>query len=253
MNVTHVNAELTRACNLRCTYCFNLSGSRMPNELSLDEWKRVIDIAVEMGAKSFLFTGGDPMSRPDTKEIIRYALDMGVESSILANGHNLHELGAEILGRMKRVQISLDSVSRETHDARRGRGSWQDAINAIEYVNGIGTPVELSITVSQETLQELDGIAKLAYETGSKVLIRPLQSIGRAAGTEKTELTRTIDAKVEHLKETYGDIFVDDFAKYVPVLGADHDKIVAGHGVITVLPDGVLRGSNAGRLVVRDN
>ena len=68
--IAHLNVEVTRACNLRCDYCFNSSGRKMPNELDKREWKSVIDIAQGYGARSSLFTGGEVLVRKDSSEII---------------------------------------------------------------------------------------------------------------------------------------------------------------------------------------
>ena len=66
--ISHLNAEVTRACNLRCDYCFNSSGKRLPNELDTGEWKSVIDIAQRYGARSSLFIGGEVLVRKDSPD-----------------------------------------------------------------------------------------------------------------------------------------------------------------------------------------
>ena len=84
---------------------------------------------------------------------------------------------------MKRVQVSLDSASPLTHDAMRGEGSWRVGRDAIDFARNYDVPVEISATVSGDRVDELEGIAGIAYATGSKVLVRPLQTTGRASMT----------------------------------------------------------------------
>ncbi|MEK6825627.1 MAG: radical SAM protein [Nanoarchaeota archaeon] len=241
--IKHVNAEITRGCNLLCDYCFNSSGRRMPDELNTDDWKRVLNISKGYGAKSALFTGGEVMTRPDASEILSYSLDRGVETSILSNGYRVPQLSNDLLKKLSRVQISLDSASPISHDTRRGNGSWKVAREAIEHARLYGVPVEISTTLSFERLDELEGIAGIAYLTGSKVLVRPLQNIGRALNQSRTEISDELSQKHNYLRQRFGDIFVDDFAKYVPILGEEHDITALKEGFITILPNGIVRGS----------
>ncbi|MBU0460745.1 MAG: radical SAM protein [Nanoarchaeota archaeon] len=242
-NIVHLNAEVTKACNLRCDYCFNDSGVKMPSELDLEEWKEVVDVARNYGAESALFTGGEVMARRDSPEIIGHAFERGVRTSILSNGLKLNGEYRDIIEGLERVQISLDSASPYAHDARRGEGSWKLARQAVDYVRGLDVLVEISTTISEDRLDELEGITGIAYLTGSKVLVRPMQSIGRAVERGKQDLSTDIAKKKERLEDRFGDIFVEDFARYVPVLGANHDRAVIPQGFVTVLPDGKIRGT----------
>lgn len=238
--IKHLNAELTRACNLRCTYCFNDSGKRMDGELEKEQWEKVIDASRNLGAESILFTGGEITTRRDAEEIIRYAIDSGIRTSILTNGSGLRrDEYQEIMGALERIQISLDSANPRIHDARRGSGSWKVARDAIDYVRSQNVPVEISATISEDYFSELEGISEIAQSTGSKVLIRPIQRIGRG---EKEYTEAAIEERKKQLEGRLGNIFVADFARYVPILGAEHDRIVGGQGYITVLPDGKIRG-----------
>ena len=67
----------TQLCNLRCTYCYQDATVRRPHELSTDEGKSLVDQTVAAGADTFIFTGGEPFSRPDLLEIARYSKSRG--------------------------------------------------------------------------------------------------------------------------------------------------------------------------------
>ena len=154
-SIQHINAELTRACNLRCDYCFNDSEKVMSGELSTQEWKTAINIAKGYGAKSSLFTGGEITARKNFSEIINHSLEQELRTSILSNGFRIREYG-ENIRMLERVQISLDSASPYTHDARRGEGSWKIARSAIDYVRERGVPVEISSVISEDRVNELE-------------------------------------------------------------------------------------------------
>ena len=67
--------ELSRACNLRCVYCYAESGLPMDNELTLDEIFSVIDQAVELGARKIIILGGgEPTLYKDLFTVIDYII-----------------------------------------------------------------------------------------------------------------------------------------------------------------------------------
>lgn len=242
--IKHVNVELTRNCNLSCDYCFNNSGKVGDEELGSSDWYNAIDIAKSYGAKSILLTGGEPMTRADTPLIVNYAVGRGLHTSILSNGYILNESNRNMIKSLASVQISLDSVNVNLHDAHRGKGSWDDAREAIDYVRSLNVPVEISSVISIDRIDELDGIARIAYETGSKVLVRPMQSLGGSIVERSQDLNMLISEKKNLLNDKFGDVFVDDSFGYVPVLGPQHDEIMIPKGIMTVLPNGDIRGTN---------
>lgn len=242
--IVHLNAELTRACNLRCDYCFNASGQRISGELDQFAWQRIIGASKTYGAESILLTGGEITVRKDAPDIIDYALASGLRTSILTNGFRLQDHSyTHLIPYLERVQISLDSATPSRHDARRGFNSWNIARKVIDYVRSSDVAIEISATVSEDSLDELSSIAEIASATGSHVLVRPLQSLGRASGMTKEDFGTALDERTRNLEEKFGPIFVKDFSHYVPVLGLHHDDVMVSRGYITVLPDGKVRGT----------
>ena len=57
--------ELTRACNLRCRHCrAGALAAPSPDELSLDEAKRVVDDIASFARPILILTGGEPLLCP---------------------------------------------------------------------------------------------------------------------------------------------------------------------------------------------
>jgi len=250
--LTHLNAELTKLCNLACGYCFNSSGLKSDSELSANRWKDILDLAKDSGIASVLFTGGEIMTRPDIAAIIYYSLDNNFKTSILSNGLNINANSAVDFKNLDRVQISLDSANKRFHDSKRGDGSWMVARSAIDYVRSLDVDVEISSVVSDESsLAQLDGLANIAYKTNSKLLLRSMQSIGRANNSKTYNPQLLLEQKKTSLENKFGNIFVNDFAHYVPVLGCSHDTKVLSDGYITILPDGKVRGVDLDFLEIR--
>lgn len=143
--------ELTQACDLACVHCRASAQSRRnPLELSTEEGKRLIDQIAQMQVPVFVLTGGDPIKRPDLFELIEDATSVGVRVSLTPSATPL--LTRDVIQRLKqsglaRLAVSLDGSYREVHDAFRGMsGSFDRTMNAIEWANQVGLPVQINTT-----------------------------------------------------------------------------------------------------------
>src|SRR5690606_38389543 len=71
--------ELTHRCPLQCPYCSNpVEMERARNELTTEEWKRVLDELAEIGVLQVHFSGGEPTARKDIVELIQHATDLNL-------------------------------------------------------------------------------------------------------------------------------------------------------------------------------
>jgi radical SAM protein len=158
--------EVTQACDLACVHC---RASAQPNsnplELSTDEGKKLIDEIAHMQVPVFVLTGGDPIKRPDLFELIEHARKVGVRVSLTPSATPL--LTREVIHRLKqsglaRLAVSLDGSHREVHDAFRGMsGSFVRTMEAIEWANQVGLPVQINTTFSRRNVADFDHIAAL--------------------------------------------------------------------------------------------
>ena len=79
--------EVTRSCNLACKHCrAEAHPEPYPGELSTEEAKALIDTFPSVGNPIIIFTGGDPMIRPDVYELIAYAGSKGLRCVMSPNG-----------------------------------------------------------------------------------------------------------------------------------------------------------------------
>ena len=75
---TTLLAELTHRCPLHCPYCSNpLEMSRAEEELSTDDWKRVLTEARQLGVLQLGLSGGEPLVRRDLEELAAHATQEG--------------------------------------------------------------------------------------------------------------------------------------------------------------------------------
>ena len=75
--------EIKQACDLACVHCrASAQPDRHPKELTTAEGKHLIDQIANLKVPVFVFTGGDPLKRPDLFELICHARTMGVRVSL---------------------------------------------------------------------------------------------------------------------------------------------------------------------------
>lgn len=169
-----VTWEVTRSCPLACAHCrAEAERARHPNELDTDEGRRLVDQVAEFGPPPpvLVFSGGDPLRRPDLLELIRHARSRNLPVAVIpaptsevdrATVRSLEEAGT------RRMALSLDGASAEAHDAFRGEpGSHDAALEAAAHAREVGLPLQVNTTVTASTRGELPAIADRVEELGA--------------------------------------------------------------------------------------
>jgi len=158
--------EITQSCDLACKHCRAAAQPiAHPDELTNAEGKALIDQIAEMHVPIFVFTGGDPMKRKDVYELIGYAAGKGVQVALTPSATPL--LTRDAIFKLKeaglvRLGISLDGSTPQIHDAFRGLpGAWARTIQAIEWANEAGIPIQVHTTISRHNAHDLDNLCAL--------------------------------------------------------------------------------------------
>jgi len=158
--------EVTQSCDLACKHCRAAAQPiAHPDQLTNAEAKTLIDQIAAMRIPIFVFTGGDPLKRGDVFELIRYAAEKGVHVALTPSATPL--LTREAIFKFKeaglvRLGVSLDGSTPEIHDAFRGLpGAWARTIQAIEWANEAGIPIQVHTTISRHNAHDLDNLCKL--------------------------------------------------------------------------------------------
>jgi radical SAM protein len=118
-----------------------------------------------MDVPEFVITGGDPLKRPDIYDLVQYASERGVRTSLTPSATPLltRDAVAELQKRgLARLAISLDGPTAEIHDAfRRVPGSYKWTLNAVRYARELGLPAQINTTVTRHNLKYLDQMIAL--------------------------------------------------------------------------------------------
>ena len=163
-----VYLEITRRCNLRCAYCsYYSSAGDVDSDLPTQEWLRFF---VELGASSVMsvvLSGGEPFVRSDIRQLVDGIRDNRMRFSVLSNGILVTDELASLISRSRRcdgVQISIDGPSPDMHDALRGPGSFELAIQGIKRLQGYHVPVSVRVTVHRQNVRFLETTAQFLFE-----------------------------------------------------------------------------------------
>lgn len=163
--------ENTRACDLSCVHCRAAAQPKRNRfELTTEEGFHLIDQIAELRPKVFVLTGGDPLKREDTYELIQYARAKGLEPSLTPSATPL--LTEEAVTKMKqhglgRMAVSLDASNAAEHDAfRRVEGSFDLTLRAIRQAAREQIPVQVNTTVTRRTVGDLPNMVALLEDLG---------------------------------------------------------------------------------------
>lgn len=139
------------ACNLSCSFCLEGSqpGDKRIEPLTFEDAKPFIDEAIELNVEKFSFTGGEPFVIRDIIKILGYALEHR-SCLVLTNGTN------PLIKRMPDIfklqdkphslsfRISLDYPDSQKHDAGRGEGNFEKALQTLAQLNRSGFRVSVA-------------------------------------------------------------------------------------------------------------
>ena len=159
-------------CNAACEHCsfFTAIDDKTRKTMNLEQCKKVISNAQELGVSVFNFVGGEPLMRKDLPSIIG-SVDKDISSTVLfTNGWFLVERARELRrAGLDSVYISIDSAENDMHDNfRHKKGLFERAIKGIAEAKRLGMSTGISCTITPESYAggEFDKIVELGKKIG---------------------------------------------------------------------------------------
>lgn len=248
----------TNRCNLKCSHCYQDAGSPNERELSTDEGKALIDGIARAGFHVMIFSGGEPLMRPDIFELVQHAASRKLRPVFGTNGtmltpetvQRLKESGAGTMG------ISLDSLDPAKHDRFRGvKGSFDLTMEGIRNCREAGLPFQLHTTVLDWNKEELPDMIDFAVSAGAKsAYIFFLIPVGRGVFLEESAvevaeyeaLLRTIMEKQRDLPIPIKPTCAPQYTRVAAQLGIKLERrfskgCLAGRSYCVIDPSGIVR------------
>ena len=168
--------ETTAGCNLECVHCRRLDVAHelMRNDLSTEEGRRLIDQIAEVGRPVLVFSGGEPLLRPDLFELAERAKNRGLLTALATNGTLIDEPLARRIAAagFDRVSVSLDGADAATHDRFRGLdGSFDLAIRALNLLRGLDVSTQINCTIARH---DMDQIEEALEDSRTGAVVKPI-------------------------------------------------------------------------------
>jgi radical SAM protein len=166
--------EVTQACDLACAHCRACAiPSRHPLELTAGEGFRLLEAVKTFGEPLMVFTGGDPLRRPDLRALLEKSVGLGLRTTVTPSATPL--LNAETIEMLRstgisRMAVSLDGPDPSSHDGfRRVEGSFARTLFALEEARRVGLETQVNTTVTRHNRLRPAEIASLVEGSGARL------------------------------------------------------------------------------------
>lgn len=186
-----VYLELTRACNLKCIHCLNNSGIKQKDELTKEDLLKLIKNFSSHGVQEIRFTGGEPLLFNGIYDLIRFATEEGICTSLGTNGTLVTKEVAKKLKEsgLKKFVVSIDG-NKKTHDKIRGRKNYQKAMHGLKYLQKNGINVRVNSVIMKSNMEDVIKLAKKMSRKKITIFIRRFISSGRGKHLENNMLNK---------------------------------------------------------------
>jgi radical SAM protein with 4Fe4S-binding SPASM domain len=169
-----IQVEPTINCNLQCKMCFSPFLKRAERDLTLDNFKRILNELPSVRKISLVGTG-EPLLNPNLFDIISYAKSKRIDIGFATNATLLNSVVAnEILARgIDWLNISLDAATKEAYERIRIRADFNQVLaNVREFMDARarfrGKKPEVSVwsLLMKSNIKELPEFISLVHSLG---------------------------------------------------------------------------------------
>ena len=160
-------AELTYRCPLQCPYCSNpVEMAKYKNELTTEDWIRVMQQARKMGATQLGFSGGEPLVRKDLEDLIKEARHLGFYTNLITSGVGMDE--ARIVAfkeaGLDHIQISFQASNEELNNYIGKSKSFQHKYEMAKLVKRYEYPMVLNIVLHRKNVDQIRDILDMTVD-----------------------------------------------------------------------------------------
>lgn len=199
--ITYLRVSVTDRCDLRCIYCMSERMRFLPRTelLSIEELDRLCTAFIQRGVRRLRFTGGEPLVRKgflDLLHSVRRHLGEGLdEITVTTNGVQLTEFAAPLFAAgVRRVNVSVDSIDRETFARIARRDRLPQVLQGIEAAVATGLKVKINtVALKHDNAHEIPDLVKWAHARGHDITLietMPLGEIDEDRTDQFLSLTR---------------------------------------------------------------
>jgi len=143
---------------------------RNGDELTTDEWRRVILEAAALGVLQIGFSGGEPLGRRDLVELVRAAREANLYTNLITSGIGLDDERVHLLrdAGLDSVQLSFQSDESDLSDEIAGARAHQHKLDAAAKIRAAGIPLSLNFVIHRRNIDGLPQMIELAETLGAE-------------------------------------------------------------------------------------
>ncbi|HEU0051296.1 MAG TPA: radical SAM protein [Patescibacteria group bacterium] len=197
--------QITNRCNYSCSYCiFSSTFTKPADELSTEEAKRVIRELKEAGFTHLKITGGEPFTRMDMLDLLRFADEQKFIIDISTNASIITDAIADTLASLhiSNVHVSLDGHTQKLQEDVRGPMTFERTIRGIKKLVERGVYTRIGCLIYKNNENQLEEMIKFCSELGvQEIIFSYLEPVGKMRGDSSMVSTRSIDKLKKELDE----------------------------------------------------
>lgn len=181
----HVGWQCTNECNLQCVHCYASAGHRSLNELDTKEAMKLIESVADLGARSIVFTGGEPLMRKDLFELVEFARDHHLFAIIATNGTLIDRDIAKFFKKSGgAVAINLPTLDERSSGIFTGVFNSHNArMRGLMYCLEERVPTSVGIAVTNLNLKEIGRVIDFSREKRINCDVLATIPVGRASSS----------------------------------------------------------------------
>ncbi len=214
--------DVTKRCDLKCAICFStFPKHEVAYEPTKEEIIKILTFLSEANPKppAILFSGGEPLERPDMPEIIEAAHKLKFMTILATNGVRLGQ-SPDVAAKLKKsglniVYLQFDSLQDEFYEKIRGQKLLRAKFKAIDVCRKFDIEIILVNTLMRSfNDKELGSIIEFSAKNTDIIrglIFQPVAFTGRATENPFREALREWRFAEDVEAQTHGEIAATDF------------------------------------------
>ena len=198
--------ELTSRCNLNCKMCYvhnSVNQDVISKELSTEQWKRIIDEAVDCGMLFTTLTGGECLLRRDFKELYLYLYNKGMHITVFSNAVLMNNEYVEFFSKYppREIQVSIYGSNNSYYENVTGSPVFDIVHQNLLLLKGLhNSELRISVTPSRYLTDDYYNILNYCKLNGLSVSNNFLFLFDNRDNKEKCDYKLSVDDFVEFEK-----------------------------------------------------
>ena len=255
--ILSLRITLTNRCNVNCLYCHHDGMVKSKDEMTADELYTICKIAKKIGVRKIRLSGGEPLLKKDIVEIVERIASLDFKDiSMTTNGILLGKYAQDLKDAgLDRVNVSLDTLNRETFEFITKKDYLEDAKNGILKAVEVGLyPVKINMVIMKDINQdEIDDMFEFCKEHG---IVLQLIELIESESCDDDKFSEDYHYKLDDIESELADIaddvrereFMQGRKKYYidggeieVVKPVDNAKFCAKCSRLRITPDGKIK------------